>query len=295
MERGYKTFINHLKCNEIICGEQFMKHCDLTISKVAKFEEHKFINEFVKCAWVCDDLSSLQPSQVKKIFQNKHVIFVYTDFICDFIQFIVPYIDHMITIFTHNSDYSIDHKKMMIVKKYSNKINTIFTPNINLLEKNNLVQPIPIGIPNKRYIDPLVFLQTIKKLQTKKKQKLLYLNISHSTNPCRVSIIKLLTQKGYQICKPKTWKKYMEDMSSYKFCVSPPGNGIQCHRTWEALYLGVIPIVQKSYVTDHLSQDLPVLVIDDWNDLSVEFLKDIYKQMSSKKYNWEKLKILFYL
>ena len=38
----------------------------------------------------------------------------------------------------------------------------------------------------------------------------------------------------------------MSELSSYKFALSPEGNGIDCHRTWECLYLGVIPIVKKS-------------------------------------------------
>ena len=35
------------------------------------------------------------------------------------------------------------------------------------------------------------------------------------------------------------WKKYTE----YAFVMSLPGNGVDCHRTWEALYLGAIVIV----------------------------------------------------
>ena len=34
--------------------------------------------------------------------------------------------------------------------------------------------------------------------------------------------------------------------SSVFFTLSPPGFGLDVHRTWEALYLGLIPIVWKS-------------------------------------------------
>ena len=61
----------------------------------------------------------------------------------------------------------------------------------------------------------------------------------------------------------------MEDLSKHKFCISPPGNGVDCHRTWECLYLGVIPIVEKS---PHMSyfDDLPILFVDNYDNISVD-------------------------
>ena len=41
-----------------------------------------------------------------------------------------------------------------------------------------------------------------------------------------------------------TWKKQTE----YAFVISPHGGGYDCHRTWEALVLGCIPIVKTSKI-----------------------------------------------
>ena len=58
-------------------------------------------------------------------------------------------------------------------------------------------------------------------------------------------------------------RDYRELVSKSQFVLSPPGNGADCHRTWEAIYLGAIPIVHKDFWPfSHL--DLPVLVVDDW-------------------------------
>jgi len=34
---------------------------------------------------------------------------------------------------------------------------------------------------------------------------------------------------------------------------SPPGNGADCHRTWEALYLGVAPVVKRTYFNSYFA------------------------------------------
>ena len=69
--------------------------------------------------------------------------------------------------------------------------------------------------------------------------------------------------------------------SRYRFTLSPPGNGMDCHRTWEAIYLGVVPIV-KSGPLDDLFVDLPVLVVDEWDQLTVEVLSSQWDAISTK-------------
>jgi len=44
-----------------------------------------------------------------------------------------------------------------------------------------------------------------------------------------------------------------------KFVLSPPGNGVDCHRTWEAVYLGAVPVVLADYISAELIRDLPIL------------------------------------
>lgn len=64
-----------------------------------------------------------------------------------------------------------------------------------------------------------------------------------------------------------TWN----NMIQYKYVISPHGNGLDCHRTWEALILGCIPIVKTSPL-DKMFEGLPVLIVKDWSDITQELL-----------------------
>ena len=68
--------------------------------------------------------------------------------------------------------------------------------------------------------------------------------------------------------------QYWETIAKSKFVISPPGNGIDCHRIWECLYLGSIPIVLEH---EALSQyrDLPILFVKSWEDVTLSFLESI--------------------
>jgi hypothetical protein len=60
--------------------------------------------------------------------------------------------------------------------------------------------------------------------------------------------------------------KYRELLRQSQFVLSPPGNGADCHRTWEALYMGAVPIVLKKF-WPFQEINLPVLVVEDWEDV----------------------------
>ena len=48
--------------------------------------------------------------------------------------------------------------------------------------------------------------------------------------------------------KPMERRFLFKRIGQFAFVASPPGNGFDCHRTWEALILGCIVIVQNSSV-----------------------------------------------
>lgn len=81
---------------------------------------------------------------------------------------------------------------------------------------------------------------------------------------------------------------YWKDHGNYSFILSPHGIGLDCHRTWEALILGCIVIVKRG-VFNALYNDLPVIIVDDWNELTEENLKIWKAQVLKTTYNWDKL------
>jgi hypothetical protein len=62
------------------------------------------------------------------------------------------------------------------------------------------------------------------------------------------------------------------EKTRYAFVVSPHGNGLDCHRTWESLVLGNIVIVKRSSL-DPLYAGLPVVIVDDWREIEAGNLR----------------------
>tara|TARA_B110000211_G_C14089187_1_gene558071 strand:+ start:417 stop:4046 length:3630 start_codon:yes stop_codon:yes gene_type:complete len=67
-----------------------------------------------------------------------------------------------------------------------------------------------------------------------------------------------------KMSQKRTFAEYSHHMRG----ISPPGNGLDCHRTWELIFLGVVPIVKKG-ILDALYSKLPhgtVQIVRDWKD-----------------------------
>jgi hypothetical protein len=77
-------------------------------------------------------------------------------------------------------------------------------------------------------------------------------------------------------------------MKNYTFILSPFGNGMDCHRTWEALCLGCIPILNAPNFKE-LFKNLPVLFVDNWKDINQELLDKTIEQFKNTNFNYSKL------
>ena len=150
---------------------------------------------------------------------------------------------------------------------------------------------IPIGLENLFW--KRVNFSTIKKHTNNYKEKLLYLNFSENTNPNRKYSMKILLNKGFKKNVKMQWNKYIEDLSRHKFCLSPNGNGVDTHRTWECLYLGVIPIVEKSIHMNYFN-DLPILFVDSYDVICLEYLNEVYDKFKDRSFNLDKLSISYW-
>ena len=68
----------------------------------------------------------------------------------------------------------------------------------------------------------------------------------------------------------------------------PNGNGVDTHRLWETLYLKSIPIVKHSINADFYF-DLPIVFVNDWKEITKDFLINEYDRIASANWNLEKL------
>lgn len=96
----------------------------------------------------------------------------------------------------------------------------------------------------------------------------------------------------HKIPRFDTWTQ----QSQFAFVISPHGNGLDCHRTWEALALGCIPIVKRSPL-DPLFHLLPVLIVDEWSHVTPELLQNTlacYRDMS-EHFNLDRLSLRYWM
>ena len=90
------------------------------------------------------------------------------------------------------------------------------------------------------------------------------------------------------------YRVYNKNMINYSFIISPFGHGFDCIRTFEALCLGCIVIMKKSFL-DIIYEELPVLLVDEWTDINKELLDKTLIEFSIKTFNYEKLKMKYWI
>jgi len=94
--------------------------------------------------------------------------------------------------------------------------------------------------------------------------------------------------------RTQNWK----NITQYTFVLSPFGMGMDCHRTWEALCLGAIPIV-KAPNFQKMFEDLPVLILDEWTDITKELLDKTIEEFKTKTetkiFNYDKLNLSYWV
>ena len=92
------------------------------------------------------------------------------------------------------------------------------------------------------------------------------------------------------VTRLQTFMKQIE----YAFVVSPPGEGLDCHRAWEALCLGCIPIMISTPLDD-MFEGLPVLIVKSWSDVTRELLDNTIAKYDMKEYCFDKLKLKYWM
>ena len=175
----------------------------------------------------------------------------------------------------------------------------------NVLDNVVGVTPIPIGIENRyfqkngivRHFPPS---RTLCDLSVHKRQIELFGAFNIATNPIeRQKTADVMSQFGIGIFQSRiNPQKFRTALSQALFVLSPPGNGIDCHRTWEAVYFGAIRVIKKGMLAESLYDDLPILAIDEWDEicsLSRVQLEAMYESIIGKSTDqayfnyWERL------
>lgn len=147
----------------------------------------------------------------------------------------------------------------------------------NLMDGEGGVVPVPLGLQNATHgkfgvlSDFLLHYDQARNppiLETARITRV-YGNFSVHSNEKERSPLKLMLEKsrfGF-VNTPLSVRENRARMLHALFVPSPPGLGPDCYRTWEALYLGAVPVIKRGTLAESISKDLPIWVVSDWDEL----------------------------
>lgn len=198
--------------------------------------------------------------------KKPRIIFLFTDWVDAFKKQILPSIDYEFKLITHNADMGVYEKDLDLLN--DRRLIRWFGMNCHI--EHEKLTPIPIGMANEKWPHgDEKLLQKIIDLNLLKKNKI-YCNFDISTSPIRQQILnQLKDQKDIDFeFRRLNQEDYWKTLASYKYVISPPGNGVDCHRIWESLYLKTIPICLNNICLNSF-KSLPIMFRDSYLNLNI--------------------------
>lgn len=238
------------------------------------------------CRWRLTESETFDPREV----QRGDPIFVEYQWLQQFEQ-IAPQIPHPFILITPNvenhSDAPLpgDFAKLLKQKNLA----AWFVQNIDRPATKRLI-PIPIGLANTFWSEGSLEPKTVER------DLLAYVNFNVDTNPQqRKPCLDHFSKTAWaHNGEPKAFQEYLADLCRSVFVISPAGAGLDCHRTWEALYMGCYPIVLRSTLHP-LYRQLPVLMVDSWEEVTEALLQKKKEEFKKRAWNLERLYMPYWL
>jgi hypothetical protein len=109
-----------------------------------------------------------------------------------------------------------------------------------------------------------------------------------NNNINRKSILKSLEKNGIMNIILNEIE-YFNELTKNKFIISPEGNGIDCHRHYEAIMAGSIPIVEENELIKKKYGNIPILYTKDYSEITEEYLIKKYDEMLKKEYDYSRI------
>jgi hypothetical protein len=186
-----------------------------------------------------------------------------------FFRTIVPNIKVPFTLVTLEHDDSVPHKAEWLELPF---LKAWFGWNIRL--EHPKLHALPIGLNARTQVGNV--LKARKAFQGRKKNGRTFVNFKLDRQE-RTKLWEASQNWGQfadQLPKDAvSGLEFYDFFSNYTFVLCPRGLGEDTHRLWEALYLGVRPITLRSPISS-LYENLPVVQLDKWEDLTEERLRE---------------------
>lgn len=266
----------------------------------------------------CNDDNNYLHVMLLKMFHGMS-LYVCSDLLCFFVTYILPKINKRFVLVSGDSDMCVP-KEALTHEQFNQLINSRFLirwflQNTQIQNNNKMIQ-MPIGLdyhtisndshynwklPHESHLprDQEIILVNIKKKSKPFYERIpqIYINFSKNNDRFgdREESLKntpsdLLVINNIFTPRTNNWN----NIANYAFVLSPFGNGMDCHRTWETLCLGSIPIV-KATNFQKMFEGLPVLIVNNWSDITRELLDNTIQDFKTKTFNYDKLSLSYWV
>jgi hypothetical protein len=250
----------------------------------------EYINKYKMNPQKYEQILDFNPNHVK----NNDIVFVDSRAYKHFFKNIFPHINSKFILISNNSDFSSPGK--YIKELYDEKIIHWFGTNPSM-KNNDKFTSLPLGILNRIHHwtsknCAAIIDETYQKNKDRDRKIFCYSNFT--VHKIRKKIYEEIKDNKFiywQSRKPE--EKFYYDLVSSNFTLSPIGGGLDCFRTWEALYLRSFPVVTTSYL-DELFEDLPVVILQNWKQLNEDLLNQKLHEFKNKRWNWDKLNFSYW-
>ena len=295
--------INNLKFDDIITGDRIINLCDFIITTTDILNYHLNLQYFIEPnkIIVIQNFENINFINLNSYLNeiNKPVVklFVYSHLLDGFINYILPNLDKSLEyiLYLHNSDYGLCEQHHFDILSNAKCIKHVYSQNISFYSPDKF-SLLPIGLANSMFAhgNLITFYNAIKETYYLKKTKGLYINVNTLTYRYRKDVLDEINKRNdeFEISSGKKYPDYLKELSTHRFCLCIRGNGISCHREWESLYLGVIPVIINNKYTENMSAYVKYLT--DLNLPFYEITEDTLDKYSDDFFNEELYKKIIY-
>jgi hypothetical protein len=260
-----------------ICGDRFVEMSDFVYTIDNPDDYYKHPNTFSK--------------EAVEAFSGIPIIYTLTSNAESLLKELAK-VNKKVVLITHSSDTPVnktlyDMMPETVVKWFSQ----------NAFHDGEKLHGIPIGIENAQRQE-FHHQDKPKKILAKAEEEKTYKNLCYLN--CSTWTYRTEREECYRQLQWKPWVTtvmninifdfdgYIDNIYRHKFVACPRGNGIDTHRTWETLYLDSIPI-ERPNPSNAFWRDLPICFVQNWNEVTADFLTREYDRIMSAEWNLDKL------
>lgn len=272
-------------------GDKFVKIADFVYSPSIKAQDDyaKYPNTF-------------DPEKLKDV----NIVYTCIMYLARLLR-ILEHLPNKFIVIAHNGDQHLgdgiletcSNGKCISSEPYSipDNVLRLYSTNVDVVHPK--VDTAPLGLENDMWGSEKK--EEIKSVAALKFRKvgLVYMNHGINTNrEERQKVWDMFCNKPWVTAEVsrgnrKGFAEFYRGIARHKFVLNPMGNCFDNHRMWEAWYLGGIPITKRCVFTSFY-EDMPMVIVDDWYQVTEEFLNAEYDRIIRMDWNKDKLRFEYW-